>query len=292
MHGCRIKSGMTTDEQGQSISQVAALAGGRRAGVGVGVPGVVGPAHLVQDRARRAGLPADVHLRADAGQLPRGAVRHVVDPAQPVVEHRGVERVHLAHHAVRGAGGLRAGAAALSGQEVHGLLRAGHADAAAGGPDHPVLPGAAEGGPAGQLQRPHGDLPHVLAAFRGVADGVVLRGHPVRDGGGRAAGQGRAHPHALVRGAAAGGGRHRRHHRVRVPQCVERISFRRRARRQQREAGHRRHVQFHFRRTDAMGAARGRRDAGHGARHRDRAGGPAPHRQGAHRRGRQGGGRR
>ena len=46
------------------------------------------------------------------------------------------------------------------------LLRAGHADAAAGRADHSLLPDAAEDRLARHLHRPHRHLPHVLAAVR------------------------------------------------------------------------------------------------------------------------------
>ena len=46
---------------------------------GLGVPGALGPAHVVQDRARRARLSAGVGLHADARQLPRGDLRRLVD---------------------------------------------------------------------------------------------------------------------------------------------------------------------------------------------------------------------
>ena len=70
-----------------------------------------------------------------------------------VVELRRRDGGDAADDAVRGARRLRAGAAALSGQARVGLLRAGDADAAAGRPDHSVLPRAAEDRRARHLQR-------------------------------------------------------------------------------------------------------------------------------------------
>ena len=52
----------------------------------LGVPRHLGPAHVVQDRARRARLPAGLAVQADARQLSRGAVRRLVDPAQHRLE--------------------------------------------------------------------------------------------------------------------------------------------------------------------------------------------------------------
>ena len=143
---------------------------------GLGVSGHLGAAHVVQDRARRARLSAGVAVHADARQLSRGDVRRVVDPAEPLVELRRLDLRDAADDAVRRACRLRAGAAALSGQARIGLLRAGDADAAAGRPHHSLLPRAAEDRRARHLQRPDRHLPHLLAAVRDLADGVVLRG--------------------------------------------------------------------------------------------------------------------
>src|SRR6476620_5933861 len=82
--------------------------------------------------------------------------------------------------------------------------------------------------------------------------------------------------------------RHRRYHRVRVPQCMERISVRRRPERQHGAAGHCGAVQFRVRRTDAVGQARGGLGAGDAARGHPRHYRPEEHRQGPHGRRRQG----
>ena len=172
----------------------------------LGLPGDLGPADVVQDRARRARLSAEVHLRADARQLPRGDLRRLVHRPEHLVERRRRHRRDAADDAVRRARRLCAGAPALPGQARLGLLRAGDADAAAGRPDHSLLPGAAEDRRARQLQRPDAHLPHVLAAVRGLADGLVLRGRAARDGRGGTARPGRAAAHPLVRDPAAGAG--------------------------------------------------------------------------------------
>ena len=66
---------------------------------------------------------------------------------------------------------------------------------------------------------------------------------------------------AVVRDPAAGARRHRGDDDLRLPQRVERVHVRGRARRQPRAAGDRRDVQLHLGRADAMGEARRRRDA-------------------------------
>ncbi len=86
------------------------------------------------------------------------------------------------------------------------LLRARNADAAAGGAHHSLLPGAAEGRAPRHLRRSHRHLSHLLAALRHLADGVLFRGHPARDGGGGAPRPRRAPADALVRDPAAGEG--------------------------------------------------------------------------------------
>ena len=75
-------------------------------------------------------------------------------------------------------------------------------------------------------------LPDLLAALRDLADGLLPRGHPARDGGGGLPRQGEPPAGALARHPAAGPRRHRRHHRLRLPQRLERVPLRRPARRQ------------------------------------------------------------
>jgi ABC-type nitrate/sulfonate/bicarbonate transport system ATPase subunit/ABC-type spermidine/putrescine transport system permease subunit II len=85
-----------------------------------------------------------------------------------------------------------------------------------------------------------------------------------------------------------GARRHRRYHRVRVPQCLERISVRRRSQRQYSAASHCRDVQFRVGRTDAVGEARGGLGTGDAASGHSRHYCPEEHRQGPHGRRRQG----
>ena len=235
----------------------------------LGVPGALGRAHVVQDRARRARLSAGLRLHADARQLPRSDLRRVVDPAQPVVEPGRRDARDAADDAVRGAGGVRdrrglrfpakrgSGFYVLATQMLPpvGLII----------PYYLVLQKIGGLDTYGGLTI---DLSHLLAAVRDLADGVVLRGHPARDGRSRAARPRRAPARALARDPAAGARRHRGDDDLRLPQRLERVHVRRRARRQPRAAGDGRDVQLHLGRADAVGAPGRRRDAGDGARDR------------------------
>ena len=88
-------------------------------------------------------------------------------------------------HAARGSRGLCAGPAQPARQAGRRFLYPGDADAAAGRIDHPLLPVFAEDRLARQLQGNDPDLSDVLAAVRDLADGVLFRGYPARDGRGR-----------------------------------------------------------------------------------------------------------
>ena len=205
---------------------------------------------FVQDRPRRAGLSAKAPVHADARRLSRRAVRLGLDPAQSRQQLRHFDRDHRHHHADGGAGGLRAGAAALSRQEIRRLLRAGHPDAAACRHHHPLFPDPSEDRLDRHLSGHHPDLSVVLAAVRDLAAGVLFRGYPLRDGGSRLPRRREPATHAVADHHPAGARRHRRHDRVRVPQCLERVPVRGRAQRQHGAAGHGRDVQLRLRRAD------------------------------------------
>ena len=239
----------------------------------LGVPGRLERAEFVQDRPGCAGLSAEAVLFADAGSLSRCAVRLRLDPAEPDLQHRHLGRNHHRHHADGGARRLRAGAAALPRQEVRRLLCTGDADAAAGRHHHPLLSGAAEHRLDRHLPGHHPDLSLVLAAFRDLAAGVLFRGHSLRDGGSRLSRRREPAAHAVAHHHPASERRHRRNRRLRVPQCVERVSVRRRTERQHGAAGHGRDVQLRLRGADAVGEARSGLGAGNAPGGRARRGG-------------------
>ena len=107
--------GATMNARRRMPRRVALCAVRRPAAVGLGVPGAVGAAHLVQDRARRARLSAGV-----SSSTPTLAnYREVLFGASSILPNLWSSMVvatlgHAAHDAVRGARRLRAGAAALS----------------------------------------------------------------------------------------------------------------------------------------------------------------------------------
>ena len=218
-------------------------------------PVIWGAADLVQDRARRAGLPADVALHADAGQLPRSDVRRLVDPAQPVsslIVSIGTTLLTMlfAVPAAYALARLRYPAKRASGFYVLATQMLP--------PVGLIIPYYLVLQKIGGLDTYSGmiaDLPDVLAAVRDLADGVVLRGHPVRDGRGRAARPRRPAARAVARDPAAGARRHRGDDDLRVPQRLERVPVRRRAGRQHGAAGHGRDVQLHLGRADPVGAS-------------------------------------
>ena len=159
-----------------------------------------------------------------------------------------------ADDAVRGAGRLCAGAAALSGQARVGLLRAGDADAAAGRPDHSRTTWCCRRS-AGSTR--YSGLTAIYLTFSLPFAIWLMVSYfedvPLRDGRGGAARPRRAAARALARDPAAGARRHRGDDDLRLPQRLERVHVRGRAGRQPRPAGDGRDVQLHFGRADAVG---------------------------------------
>ena len=177
----------------------------RAASCRLGLPGALDAAHLAQDRRRRARLPAGRRLRAARGGTTPRCCSGRSRSCRRIVGQRRDQRVgDRAHDRARGAAAYGFARLRFRRQEGARLLHPRDPDAAAGRAGHPLLPAAQRDRLDRHLPRPRRRLSHLLAAVRDLAHGVLLRGHPARDGGGRLPRPRQPFPDLLARHPAAG----------------------------------------------------------------------------------------